>query len=49
MRTKTPQITLHNYIKIIGRNIQISRAQFIKQFSLGHQYFIYNHKGKIAI
>ena len=49
MRTKTPQIILHNYIKIIGRNIQISRAQFIKQFSLGHQYFIYNHKGKIAI
>ena len=49
MRTKTPQIILHNYIKIIGRNIQISRAQFIKQFSLEHQYFIYNHKGKIAI
>ena len=47
--TKTPQIILHNYIKIIGRNIQISRAQFIKQFSLEHQYFIYNHKGKIAI
>ena len=27
MRTKTPQIILHNYIKIIGRNIQISRTQ----------------------
>ena len=49
MMTKPPQIILHNYIKIIGRNIQISRTQFIKQFSLGHQYFIYNHKEKSAI
>jgi len=47
--TKTPQIILHNCIKIIGQNIQISRAQFIKQFSSEHQCFIYNHKGKIAI
>ena len=49
MGSKTPQIISHNYIKIIGQNIQISRAQFIKQFSSGHQYFIYNHKGKIII